>query len=137
MFRSIPRHVVIAHVVIFAVLAVALWRACDSASAQARAVGLGDAITPPTYLVYLYPHGSVTYARSDRHHVGENCPHGGFFTDVSAYHWNGTALAPQRWTSDHTLTYWRNRNGRSVSFDGITFHNGTYSPVLVAGWCDQ
>src|SRR4051812_9002386 len=49
---------------------------------HAHRVGLGDATSPPQELVYLYPHGSVTYARG---HDGHNCPRGGFFTDVSAY----------------------------------------------------
>jgi hypothetical protein len=97
---------------------------------HANRVGLGDATTAPTYLVYLRPHGSVTYSVGSD---GHNCPRGGFFTDVSAYAWNGTAIGAQFHTNDHD--YWRGYRGR-VSFDGITFHNGTHRKVLVAGWCD-
>jgi hypothetical protein len=96
------------------------------------AVSLGQAETPPTYLTYLWPNGHVTYARG---HDGHNCPRGGFFTDTSAYRWNGGALGPQRWNRDHTLTYWRGYKG-NVTFDGITFTNTTRAKVLVAGWCE-
>jgi hypothetical protein len=95
-----------------------------------RAVGLFDAERPPTYLVYLYPRGSVTLA--DAH--GYNCKRGGYFTDTSAYTWRGGSLGRQH--SSDTLQWWRSQDGGRVTFDGVTFRNRTPSPVLVAGWCD-
>lgn len=135
------RFVIAAHVAIFAVLILAAFYAAsaraDSSPRHVRAVGLADALSPPQYIVYLGVGAHVTYARTDKGHVGENCPRtGGYFTDVSAYHWNGTALRAQRWTPDGTVTYWPNSNGRRVTFDGITFTNRTRAPVLVAGWCE-
>lgn len=97
-------------------------------NAHARAVSLADASYPPTYLVYLYPGASVTYADH-----GENCPGGGFFSDVSAYQWNGHAVGRQHHTE--LSDYWPTKSGR-VTFDGITFRNRSHRPVLVAGWCE-
>ena len=104
-----------------------------AATAHARPVSLSAALSPPTYLVFLYPHASVTYAYGRE---GYNCPREGrYFADVSAYAWNGSAIGAQRWTRDRTVTYWRNRTGR-VTFDGVTFRNASRQFVLVAGWCD-
>jgi hypothetical protein len=131
MFR-IPRSLLFAHVVVFAVLGVFLWRAC-AAPAAGRSVSLSDATAAPTYLVYLWPGGTVTYA--DRH--GENCPSGGYFSDVQAYHWNGSALPyGQRWSARLGVQYWRNEHRRLVTFDGVTFANRTRASVLVAAWCE-
>lgn len=113
-----------------------------------KPVGLGDAERPPTYLVYLYPHGSVTYASG---RDGWNCikhgdvTHDGYFTDVSAYSWRGRAIGPQRWdengkysSSGAPSDYWyvRDHHAGKVTFDGITFENHSRVPVLVAGWCE-
>lgn len=103
-----------------------------AATSHARPVSLADASTAPTYLVYLWPHASVTYASG---HAGYNCRGGGWFSDVSAYTWRGAAVGAQHWNRAHDLIYWRTRNGR-VTFDGITFYNASRSPVLVAGWCE-
>lgn len=87
---------------------------------------LGDARTPPTELAYLQPHASVTYAHG---RSGYNCQPRGWFSDMQAYRWNGSAMPAQRRTRDGY------RWGR-VTFDGITFRNGSRAPVLVAGWCE-
>lgn len=112
----------------FLLLAIVAALLIDPPSSHARAVSLSDSVYPPTYLVYLYPHASVTFADVK----GYNCPHGGYFSDVSAYSWHGRALGAQRHTT--LLDSWRNRTGR-VTFDGITFRNASRSYVLVAGWC--
>lgn len=95
----------------------------------ARAVALSDATWPPSALRLLYPGQTWTVARD-----GTPCPRGGYYGDVSAYRWNGSALGAQTWTADHQVTYWRATRGR-VTFDGVTFRNRTRDPVLVAGWC--
>lgn len=108
-----------------------------SDSMQARPVALSDATFPPTEMVYLYPGASVTYAYGVS---GYNCPdHKSWFTETSAYQWNGKALGPQhRSKSSNYFDYWV-RPGhphQRVSFDGITFRNHTKIGVLVAGWCE-
>lgn len=90
----------------------------------ARAVSLSDAATMPTVEHALRAHRSVS--------VPLWCAFN--LTDVSAYYWDGSALGAQRWTSDHTVTYWRAKRGR-VTFDGLTFRNRTRATVLVAVWC--
>lgn len=121
------RYIVAQVLVILALLGVV------AGCAHARPVSLSDALSPPTELVFLYPHASVTYAYGRE---GYNCPREGrYFSDVSAYNWRGDAIGAQRWNRDHTVTYWRNRTGR-VTFDGITFRNDSRQFVLVAGWCD-
>lgn len=97
-------------------------------AAEHRSVALTDATIPPTYLTYLWPRARVTYA--------PNCQPSGYFSDVSAYRWDGRTLGPQRWNRDHDRTYWRDPSGGRVTFDGITFRNHTNHPVLVAGWCE-
>lgn len=105
----------------------------DSAQpAQPREVELSDARRAPSKLAYLKPGQYKTWAHGE---AGFNCRRG-YFTDTSAYHWDGSALAPQRWNRDRTLAYWRSVRGR-VTFDGITFRNHTSQPVIVAGWCDN
>lgn len=91
--------------------------------AQARPVALPDAKTPPTYLRYLQPGERVTVERQ--------CPHGGYWSDLSAYRWNGAGLPGQQWSHDRTRTSW----GR-VTFDGVTWSNHYRLPVIVAGWCE-
>lgn len=105
--------------------------------AHGKPVGLSQSEVAPTYLTYLWPGASVTYASEDD---GYNCvdKHGrgvGWFSDVSAYTWQGKPLSQQQWAQHHTLTFWRAKKGR-VTFDGITFRNHTSKPVLVAGWCE-
>lgn len=61
------------------------------AALTAQPVALSDANTPPTVLRYVQPHHSVTYASEDD---GYNCLDANgrgrsFFTEVSAYAWNG------------------------------------------------
>lgn len=92
-----------------------------------RAVSLSEARYAPTMLARI-PAG--TRATFDH-----QCPRGTFYSEVSAYRADGSALGPQRWNRDHTRTYWRASPTRAVGFDGITFHNRTTRPVLVAGWC--
>jgi hypothetical protein len=100
--------------------------------ADARAVTLRDARVAPTELRLLQPHARITYATP----TGENCTGGGYFSDVSAYRWNGEALGAQvhrslrdRWTVPGTRTH--------VTFDGVTFRNHASVPVLIAGWCED
>lgn len=98
------------------------------AGANARAVSLSDATYPPTYLRYVYPHRSVTRTRQ--------CGRDGYWSNVSAYKWDGSALGAQQWDRRNLRYQWRSLYGR-VTFDGITFTNSTRYPVLVAGWCDS
>lgn len=105
-------------------------------TAQARPVALSDATIAPTEMVYLYPNASVTYADGR----GYNCPdHKSWFTDTSAYQWNGKAMGPQHQSKgSNYFDYWV-RPGhphQRVTFDGITFRNHTKIGVLVAGWCE-
>ena len=97
------------------------------APGQGRAVALTDASGPPTWLRLLAP-GKAT-------HRPRQCPGGAFYSDVHAYRWDGRALGPQRWNTDHDRQTWRGVRGR-VTFDGVSFHNGTRRPVLAAGWCE-
>jgi hypothetical protein len=96
-----------------------------SATAQAQPpsqpVALRDAIVAPDYLRIIKPGRSVT--------VRNQC-HGRYWSELSAYRWNGEALPGQRWNADNDRTYW----GR-VTFDGITWTNHYGSAVMVAGWC--
>lgn len=94
----------------------------------ARAVNLSEANFAPDRLVYVKPGKSVTILDQCGPRTVANL--GGFFTELSAYRWNGRALPAQRWNSDRTLLRW----GR-VSFDGITATNRYPFPVLFAGWC--
>lgn len=103
-----------------------------SAGTAPHAPELSEADAPPTVLRYLRPDASATFARG---RDGHNCRGGGWFSETQAYRWDGRALGQQRWTREHDLTYWPARRGR-VTFDGITFHNDTHQPVLVAAWCD-
>ena len=101
---------------------------------EAHAVALSDAERAPSALALLLPHASVTYAHG---RAGYNCPRG-YFTDVSAYQWNGGALAPQRWDRIG-VAYWNYGHGHHgrVTFNGVTFTNEGARPVLVAGWCES
>lgn len=124
---------ILTRVVLWAVL-VGLIVASAQAKAAQRAVSLQDARVAPTYLVYLWPHGSVTYARGSD---GHNCQHGGFFSDVSAYTWKGGELSDQHWSKHRQLAYWHDDKGKRVTFDGITFRNHTRARVLVGAWCGK
>lgn len=121
---------------LFAIGAGLIATVADASVPQARPVALTEARSAPTYLVYLWPHGSVTYATGND---GHNCPgkRGGYFSDVSAYAWNGSALGPQRW-DDIGAYYWHvpHHHGR-VTFDGSTFNNESRYRVLVAAWCER
>jgi hypothetical protein len=99
---------------------------------RAREVALEDARVPPTRLAYLTPGQSRTYARGIE---GWNCAGRGWFSDVQAYHWDGSALGPQEFNPKRQIIFWRSVRGR-VTFDGITFRNRTSMPVIVAGWCE-
>jgi hypothetical protein len=99
--------------------------ALSALALAAQPVSMSDATYPADFHARVRPGASVTVERQ--------CG-AGFFTETSAYRSNGGALAGQRWTADETLTYWRGRHGR-VTFDGVTFKNGTRAPVVVAGWC--
>lgn len=104
--------------------------------AQARPVTLAMANTPPTFLSNL---GPGNYVDAGDPATGFACAQdevlNGYFTDTSAYTWKGAALSGQRWNADRTVTYWRDRSGRSVTFDGVRFRNHTNHAVMVAGWC--
>ena len=108
---------------IAAALAVTAALSVPSDASAARAVSLADASAAPSYLRLLAPGEAVTRSRQ--------CGRA-YWSDVNAYRWHGGTLAPQRWNRDRTLTRW----GR-VTFDGLTFRNGSRSAVLVAGWCER
>jgi hypothetical protein len=97
--------------------------ATASSEPQARPVTLRDARVAPSYLHLVQPGRSVTRTHQ--------CDRGGYWTELSAYQWNGEALPAQRWNADHDRMSW----GR-VTFDGITFRNHYSQPVIVAGWCE-
>lgn len=92
----------------------------------AHPVSMADATYPADFHARLRPGASVT--------VDNQCGHGDFFSEFSAYRSDGGALAGQRWGQDGTLVWWSGRHGR-VTFDGITYKNGTRATVIVAGWC--
>lgn len=94
---------------------------CLPSTAQAHAVGLSQARSAPTWLVSVPAHRTRTVLRQ--------CPHGTWFSEFSAYRWDGSPLPAQRRTGD--LVRW----GR-VTFDGLTWRNHTSATVLVAGWCE-
>lgn len=127
-----------------ALLLAGILLAGSAASRQAREVELSDARIAPSKLAYLKPGQDRTYAHGVE---GWNCPHRTWFSDVSAYHWDGSALGPQRFDARALKYVWRNTVQRArrshwrsvkgqVTFDGITFHNRTGQPVIVAGWCE-
>lgn len=103
-------------------------------SAGAHPVSPIRAAVAPSEMAYVKPRRSVTFAHGVE---GWNCPPRGWFSDVSAYRWNGGALGEQEWPSDTPFPHytWRDEDGRSITFDGITFRNHTRRSVLVAGWC--
>lgn len=102
--------------------------AVAKAEPQAKPVALSDARMAPDFIASVRPHNAVLIEyQCDRH--GRT-----YFTDTSAYRRNGAALGAQRWTRDHTLTYWKAPKGY-VTFDGVTFRNLTPYRVLIAGWC--
>lgn len=119
-----------------ACIALACFACVSSAVAAPRAVRLSDARTAPTHLALLAPHARTTL---DDWQCGRAPVNGSasdrYYSDTSAYGWDGHALGAQRWTRDHTVTYWRTRTGR-VTFDGVVFRNHSRRAVLVAGWCE-
>ncbi len=107
-------------------LALVLFAVATVPANATRAVTTADATVRADFAATLRPGKAVI--------VDNQCPRGGWFTETSAYRHDGSALAAQQWTRDHTLTYWRGTHGR-VTFDGVMFHNGTRASVIVAGWC--
>jgi hypothetical protein len=108
-------------------VAIALLSAAPaSGEPTGRAVQLSAARHGADFSATLRPGASVT--------VENQCGHGGFFTEYSAYRSNGGALGAQQWREGRTLVTWAGRHGR-VTFDGITFKNGTLAVTIVAGWC--
>jgi hypothetical protein len=102
-----------------------------------RAVSLADASAPPTMLAYVLP-GHAFTPNTDSE--GRPChAHGraGYFSDASAYRWNGSALGAQHWNASALVYYWHARGHvGAVAYDGLTFRNDTRAPILVAGWCE-
>jgi hypothetical protein len=92
--------------------------------ARGATVPLGEASRAPSYLRLLNPGRTTT--------VLHQCRHGGYWSDINVYRWNGAAYAEQRWNADQTVMSW----GRA-SFNGITFSNRSNVPLLVAGWCER
>lgn len=96
-----------------------------------KAPSYADRNADAPFRAYVQPRSSVTIERQ--------CPSGGYFTEYSAYMHNGSAMGAQR-TERYPDGYvkravWRDRSGRSVTFDGLTFRNHTRRAVWVAGWC--
>lgn len=96
------------------------------AAPQPRAVPASAATVGADFSASLRPGGVVT--------VDHQCAHGGWFTEFQAYRSDGRALGPQRRSPDGRLRFWAGRHGR-VTFDGVTFRNGTRARARVAGWC--
>jgi hypothetical protein len=102
----------------------------NALASPARAVSYSDRNTDPTMRAWVAPGQDVS--------IMGQCEDGGYYTDVAAYRANGAPLMGQRWTRDRTVTYWtmpRTRVHARVTFDGVTFHNGTSVRVMIAGWC--
>lgn len=98
------------------------------AAAQAHPP-LSDATSEPQVLVYVHSDARHTFARQ--------CPHGGFFSSVSAYRWTGEGLDRRSWTRMHDVMRWHDgREGGNVWFNGVSVRNRTARPILFAGWCD-
>jgi len=116
-------------------LGFALSTSAHAHTRDARPVTLSMARVEPTWLV-LVPGMDVRHGRVRFHrvtHAATPCPHGGYFSDVSAYRWNGSALGGQHET--RMRVSWRDtREGGRVVWDGVTFTNRTTRAVLVAGW---
>ena len=108
----------------------------SASTMQARPVTLAQAEVAPTFMSNL---GPGNYVDAGDPATGYQCATdealNGYFTDTSAYTWRGGALSGQTWNADHTVTMWRDKAGRAVTFDGIRFRNHTNHMVIVAGWC--
>ncbi len=92
-----------------------------------RAVSLSDATHAPRSAFFVFPGETI---------IGKvQCPRGHFWTETSAYRWDGSALSAQRWNRLHDRTFWRDSRGGRVIFDGVAVHNGTRAPIIFAGWC--
>jgi hypothetical protein len=100
--------------------------AAPGGASYERGVSIRDATVAPYFAATLAPGKSVTLV--------QQCPHRGYFTEYSAYRHDGSALAAQNGIGRDNLVSWRGAHGR-VTFDGVTFHNGTRARVIVAGWC--
>lgn len=116
-----------------------VWAGCaaSDAMAQARPVALADAHSAPSMLHYVQ---AGRYFTPNTDAMGRPCKRTAqaraYYSDVSAYAWDGSALGAQRRNARTLLTYWhRPGSAGAVTYDGLTFHNDTYAPVLVAGWC--
>lgn len=121
---------VIVSLVWIAYLGTALGTNLASADAAANPVGLADARSAPQTILYVIPGGQY-----DTLDGVSQCARGGFWTEFSAYRWDGSALGGQRWNAMHDRAYWHDARGGRVTFDGRTIYNGTRHPILFAGWC--
>lgn len=98
------------------------------AQANGNPVAITDASAPPRFIGPLKAGASAAPFQ---------CGHSPY-TEVSAYTGTGRALSGQAWlnpTGPFPALVWRDRAGRSVTFDGVTFRNHTARTVLIAGWC--
>lgn len=103
-----------------------------------RAVSLADAHVSPSMLRYVFPGHTFTPRTDAQGHPCHAHGRAGFYSDVSAYRWNGSALGPQRWNARALVYYWHARGDAGAAvYDGLSFRNDTYAPVLVAGWCER
>jgi hypothetical protein len=110
------------------------------ATASARPVSLSQANYAPDWMVLVQGDSAATPA-VDRKGQPRICKtitgRSGYFADINAYQWYGSALDSQHVNRRNGFLYWRDRQGGGrVTFDGFTFRNHTTEPVLVAGWCD-
>lgn len=126
-------------VAVLAAMVLLTWGLAGLARADApRAVALSAAASPPASLVYLYPAARVTLADARGYTCaarGDSSP-AGYFSDISAYQWDGSALSAQVWDARALRYVWRDSAGRAVTWDGVAWRNHTRRPVLVAGWCE-
>lgn len=125
--------VMLAWVVAFTVLA----QTASASSRVQRAPSLPQATYSPDFLTMVQSDDGIR-PTTDRKGHPRVCRHH-YFTEVQAYAWNGNPIPgaiPQRWDAKRSLIYWIDgQGGGRVTFDGLTFHNHTSWPVLVAGWC--
>lgn len=90
-------------------------------------VALSDARSAPHTLLYV--------KRGDAANVLRQCSRGHWFSDVSAYRWDGSALGAQRWNRAHDRILWPVPGEGAVHYNGIRVWNDTRHPILFAGWC--
>lgn len=124
---------------IMALWAIAFTATAHADTSAARPVSLSQASIEPTWMVYV-PGISISHGRVRAHrvtHAATPCPHGTYFSDVSAYRWDGSALGAQHWSHARQRMLWNDTpEGGRVAYDGVTFVNRTTRAVLVAGWCE-